>query len=123
MRSKITIHKSPRGDYIIDFAGRFGGGGSMPVGPDPAAAATKLGWAIGRYISTNPEGGDYTAPPEVLDLFAALTVDAAPDKGSRISYYASADALKAIQAERETTGASQSGAINSLVIRGSIQED
>jgi hypothetical protein len=97
MRTKITITKLPTG-YLMDYAGRFGGGGSMIAGKTPEDAAGKLRWAIDRYVDTNPEGGDYHAPPEVLDALDANTVDAAgPGKGARLSYYASPDALVAIQ--------------------------
>ena len=41
----------------------------------------------------------------------------ASTKGARLSYYASADAIRAIQAHRDETGNSLSGAINSLILR------
>lgn len=116
-RTTITLTTAP-GGYRITVAGRFGGGYDRQIKGDAAAAAGILRQEIGRYLDTNPEGGDYHAPPEVLTALESGTIDAGPGKGARISYYASPAALVAIQTTRETTGDSQSGAINNLVLRG-----
>lgn len=117
MKSTITV-RAIQGGYVIDYAGRYGGGGSMPVLGDAERASSMLRSLIARYITTNPEGGAYSAPSDVLAAMEANTVDMAPGKGARLSYYASADALVAIQALREATGDSLSGAVNALVLRG-----
>lgn len=115
MKSQIIVRAVPNG-YVIDYAGRFGGGGSVYVIGDAAKAAGMLRLLTARYVATNPEGGDYHAPEDVVRALEAL--DCAPAaKGERLSYYASPAALQAIQAQRETTGDSLSGAINALVLR------
>lgn len=114
MKSQITVRTTPTG-YVIEYAGRFGGGGSMPIVKDPVKAAGVLRSLIARYITTNPESGDYFAPDEVLEAMESNTVHA--EKGERLSYYASPEAIRAIQAHREATGGSLSGAINALILR------
>lgn len=115
MKSAITITTAPNG-YRLTVSGRFGGGYDRSVKASPAEMAGILRREIGRYIATNPDGGDYYAPTEVIEAMEQGTVYGIPIKGQRISYYASPEALQAIQAEREATGNSQSGAINALVL-------
>jgi hypothetical protein len=117
MKTRIDMRNTPTG-YVIDVAGKFGGGYSNNIGPDVAKAAQALAFARTRYLDTNSEGGAVNAPAEVILALEAGTVDLSPEKGARLSYYASAEALKAIQSEREETGASLSGAVNALVLRG-----
>lgn len=116
-KTSITITATPAGGYVVNVAGRYGGGYRAHA-KTAQEAADRLADAIARYLDTNPEGGDITAPPEVGQALEANRHEIAPGKGARLSYYASPAALQAIQAERETTGDSQSGAINSLVLRG-----
>lgn len=116
MKSSITIIHAPNG-YRLTVSGRFGGGYDRSVNSSPAEMAGILRREIGRYIATNPDGGDYYAPTEVIEAMEQGTVDGLPTTGQRISYYASPEALQAIQSEREATGNSQSGAINAIVMR------
>lgn len=118
MKSSITIITTPNG-YRMTVSGRFGGGYDRSVKASPAEMAGILRREIGRYVATNPDGGDYFAPPDVIEALEHGTVDGIPTTGQRISYYASPEAIQAIHAEREATGNSQSGAINALVLKNS----
>lgn len=115
MKTRIDMRSTPTG-YVLDVSGKFGGGYSSNIGPDVAQAAAALSFARSRYLDTNREGGTLNAPPEVLAALEA-GAEVAPERGTRISYYASPDAVRAIQAHREATGSSMSGAINALVVR------
>lgn len=69
MRTLITIRKRGTG-YIIDVTGAHGGGyQGRQCGLDPYAAATAAASAMAQYaaLSSNPEGGDLMAPPEVME--------------------------------------------------------
>ena len=116
MKTKITITKAA-GGYIINVQGRFGGGHRGFVA-SPEEAAERAKDARARFLDTNPEGGDIEGPDEVLELLNVVT-DTESVRGSRLSYYANGAAMRAIQAERESTGASVSAAITALVLRGS----
>lgn len=115
MKTRIDMRKTPTG-YVLDVAGKFGGGFSEPVGQDIDKAVSRLRFAISRYLDTNDEGGTVNAPKEVTEAMEASAVTV---KGKRISYYAVPDAVIAIQQERERTGADMSKAITALVLRGS----
>lgn len=71
MRTTVIISKRG-GGYISKVSGKHGGGhdgsraGLTPY--DAAATAAKL---MINYASTNDEGGDLMAPPEVLELVPA----------------------------------------------------
>jgi hypothetical protein len=115
MKTSIDMRHTPTG-YVLDVSGKFGGGYSSNIGPDVEKAASALSLARSRYLDTNKEGGTLNAPPEVLAALEAGS-EVAPERGTRISYYASPEAVRAIQAQREATGDSVSGSINALVMR------
>lgn len=117
MKTQIHMRKTPTG-YTIDVAGKFGGGYSKNLSADLPAAAAALRFAIDRYAGTNKEGAEINAPAEVSAEMDRDTESSGPGKGARLSYYASQEALAVIQAEREASGNSQSGAINTLVVAG-----
>ena len=55
--------------------------------------------------------------PPVRMVRQQIESQQASTKGARLSYYASAEAIRKIQATREETGDSLSGAINTLILR------
>jgi hypothetical protein len=69
MRTLITIRKRGLG-YIMDIAthGHMARMGAQ-CGVDPYAAATAAASAMAQYaaLSSNPNGGDLMAPPEVME--------------------------------------------------------
>lgn len=96
----------------MDVVGRHGDHYKLTFAVTAREMAPTLRMAIRKEVAVNPDGYELDAPSEVI---AAL--EAGPLTGRRISYYASAEAWNAIQAQREATGDSQSGAINALVLR------
>ena len=71
-RSSITIYQRGRG-YYANVQGRFGGGYSgAHAGDTPEQAAVFALRESGRYISTNPLGGDIIAPAEVREAISNI---------------------------------------------------
>lgn len=118
MKTQIHMNKTPTG-YIVHVTGKFGGGYAEPLSDDLTAAATALRFAIRHYATTNSEGAEINAPDEVRAEMDHGTESRGNRKGARLSYYASHEALVAIQAEREASGGSLSGTINALVVAAS----
>jgi hypothetical protein len=74
MPSSVVVYK--RGDgYICDASGCFGGGFSgADAGNTPEEAALFALAQKGRYIDTNPKGGDIYLPKEVREALEAAKV-------------------------------------------------
>jgi len=68
MRTLITITKSAT-RYIASAHGKFGGGyTNATAGSTTHEAAAFAANAMCQYATSNPDGGDLIAPPEVLAL-------------------------------------------------------
>jgi hypothetical protein len=71
MKTTVIIEQRGQG-YISTVQGRFGGGhqGSR-CGLQPHEAAASAAKLMIEYASSNPEGGELMAPPEVMSLVPA----------------------------------------------------
>lgn len=68
MRTTVIIAKRGEG-YISTVSGQFGGGHQgARCGLTPYDAAAKAAEYMISYATSNPDGGDLMAPPEVLEL-------------------------------------------------------
>lgn len=68
MRTIVIISKRGEG-YISTVHGKHGGGHTgARAGITPYEAAASAANYMAQYASTNDEGGDLMAPPEVMEL-------------------------------------------------------